>query len=159
MSESTVPLSTPAVLALAEPGQTHSKRIKIGEVARHFNISVDLLRLYEREGLLIPLKSSKGTRYFTESDYPWIGTLLHLVRAEGLNFAGIRRLLALIPCWSLQGCDDTHKAQCHQLLSAVQPCWTDHSCCTPEGNCYACEVYRTASQCENLKALVSIKPA
>ncbi len=57
------------------PGAAAPKRIKIGAVARHFGVSVDLLRLYEREGLLIPLKSPKGTRYFTELDYPWIDTL------------------------------------------------------------------------------------
>lgn len=159
MSESSVPLPSPAVLALAKPGQPHVKRIKIGEVASHFNISVDLLRLYERESLLIPLKSSKGTRYFTERDYPWITTLLRLVREEGLNFAGIRRLLALIPCWKLHGCDASRNTQCLQLLSAVEPCWTEHTCCMPQADCYACEVYRTASQCENLKALVTVKPS
>ena len=50
--------------------KSEAKRIKIGEVASHFGVSVDLLRLYEREGLLIPLKSAKGTRYFTEDDFP-----------------------------------------------------------------------------------------
>jgi MerR family transcriptional regulator/heat shock protein HspR len=137
----------------------HVKRIKIGEVARHFAISVDLLRLYEREGLLIPLKSSKGTRYFTERDYPWIATLLRLVREEGLNFAGIRRLLALIPCWDVNGCGEEHKASCRQLATSAQPCWIQHSCCIPLEDCYACEVYRTASQCENLKALLAAGPS
>jgi DNA-binding transcriptional MerR regulator len=74
---------------LPQPGV----RIKIGTVAKHFKISVDLLRLYEREGLVIPLKSSKGTRYYTEQDYAWIATILRLVRDARLNFAGIRHLL------------------------------------------------------------------
>ena len=87
-------LSTPNSLAAVAPPTKPERKIKIGGVARHFNISVDLLRLYEREGLLIPIKSSKGTRYYTERDYPWIETLMRLVRDYRLNFAGVRHLLA-----------------------------------------------------------------
>lgn len=154
MSELRVPLGNDALI-LPKPALPHVKRIKIGEVARHFDVSVDLLRLYEREGLLIPLKSSKGTRYFTERDYPWIATLLRLVRDEGLNFAGIRRLLGLIPCWEINSCSREHKSNCHQMQSAAQPCWIKHDCCMIGAECYACEVYRTASQCENLKGLLA----
>jgi MerR family transcriptional regulator/heat shock protein HspR len=129
------------------------KRIKIGEVARHFDISVDLLRLYEREGLLIPLKSTKGTRYFTEQDYPWISTVLRLVRQTGLNFAGIRHLLALLPCWSIRKCGETRQPGCTLHASSEAPCWTKKECCSP-GDCYSCNVYRSACQCENLKTFI-----
>ncbi len=128
------------------------KRIKIGEVAEHFGVSVDLLRLYEREGLLIPLKSSKGTRYFTERDYPWIATVLRLVREAHLNFAGIRHLLALLPCWDIRRCESGKQA-CKSDAGPSAPCWMEQSCCKP-GDCYSCDVYRSACQCENLKAFV-----
>jgi MerR family transcriptional regulator/heat shock protein HspR len=135
-----------------QPNTETLKNIKIGAVARHFDISVDLLRLYEREGLLIPLKSAKGTRYFTERDYPWIATVLRMVREGRLNFAGIRRLLALIPCWEIRKCDTSRKHDC-SVIGAAAPCWVDRNCCIPD-NCYACDVYRAACQCENLKAFV-----
>src|ERR1051326_5847716 len=86
--------------------------LKIGTVAQRFNISVDLLRLYEREGLLIPLKSVRGTRYFTEHDYIWIETILRLVRQARLNFAGIRHLLSLLPCWQIRYCGFETKRNC-----------------------------------------------
>jgi DNA-binding transcriptional MerR regulator len=133
------------------PQSNFEKRIKIGEVARYFGISVDLLRLYEREGLLIPVKSAKGTRYYTEQDYAWIATVIRLVREEGLNFAGIRHLLALLPCRELRGCAATQKDGCSMLATAAEPCWIHKTCCTP-GDCYSCEVYRAACRCENLKA-------
>jgi DNA-binding transcriptional MerR regulator len=135
----------------APPQPTPGKRIKIGEVARAFGISVDLLRLYEREGLLIPLKSTKGTRYYTKQDYPWIATVIRLVREEGLNFSGIRHLLALLPCRDLRGCMETQKHGCSMLATAAEPCWIHKNCCTP-GDCYSCEVYRAACRCDNLKA-------
>jgi hypothetical protein len=151
MSES----SAPNPIASATPAL---RKIKIGEVARSFDVSVDLLRLYEREGLLIPLKSAKGTRYFTEADYPWIATVLRLVREARLNFAGIRHLLALIPCWDIRGCGGSQKHDCSVVSGAAVPCWMEQNCCNP-GDCYACDVYRAACHCENLKTFVSSGPA
>src|ERR1700739_602329 len=99
--------------------------LKIGAVARHFGISLDLLRLYEREDLLIPLKSPRGTRYFTEHDFVWIGTILRLVRQARLNFAGIRHLLALIPCWKIRNCGFDGKEACPVTSDATRPCWAN----------------------------------
>ena len=155
MDNSSAPGSVSPVGLVPQPKTV--KRIKIGEVARHFEVSVDLLRLYEREGLLIPLKSAKGTRYFTEVDYPWIATVLRLVREARLNFAGIRHLLALLPCWDIRRCGES-KRDCSVASGATAPCWMTHNCCNP-GDCYACDVYRAACQCENLKAFVVAAPA
>jgi MerR family transcriptional regulator/heat shock protein HspR len=129
--------------------------IKIGAVAREFNISVDLLRLYEREGLIIPLKSAAGTRYYTQQDYPWIATVLRLVREARLNFAGIRHLLALLPCWELRKCGYTRR-QCPVASNrhAAQPCWMQQKVCGCKLECYFCRVYRAAPSCENLKGLL-----
>lgn len=52
------------------------------------------LRLYERWGLLEPLRTVRGTRRYSETDLATlrrIGTLLQ----EGLNPAGIRTVLEL----------------------------------------------------------------
>lgn len=134
--------------------------MKIGAVARHFGVSVDLLRLYEREGLLIPIKSQKGTRYFAERDFLWIGTILRLVREARLNFAGIRRLLALLPCWEIRSCPYPQKQQCPVLRDASSPCWANRACSCANGaqDCYGCAVYRSAPSCENLKALLTAPP-
>jgi MerR family transcriptional regulator, heat shock protein HspR len=148
--------TTQQIPVLPSSGQ----KIKIGAVARHFNISVDLLRLYEREGLLIPIKSPKGTRYFTEADYVWITTVLRLVREARLNFAGIRHLLALLPCWELRECGFPKKQDCPTVKDATSPCWTSGACCQTAGvkDCYNCPVYRSAPACENLRALLVSSP-
>jgi DNA-binding transcriptional MerR regulator len=138
----------------AQSKQEEPVLIKIGTVARRFDISVDLLRLYEREGLLIPVKSDKGTRYFTDRDFDWISTLLRLVREAGLNFAGIRNLLALLPCWDLESCVAANKGVCPAKDRAQEPCWIEHSCCQPARECYTCEVYRMSPSCSNLRTLL-----
>ena len=168
-------------------GQLSNGTIKIGAVAKYFNVSVDLLRLYEREGLLIPLKSPRGTRYFTQHDYLWIGTILRLVREARLNFAGIRRLLALLPCWEIRQCGYNRRIGCDVIADAAKPCWANRAaCCLAQANCpeplrsllakseksashsaprhggmedcYFCAVYRSAPSCENLKALLAASP-
>lgn len=139
-------------------GRSHEELVKIGAVAEKFNISVDLLRLYEREGLLIPIKSAKGTRYFTPIDYGWIETLLRLVREARLNFAGIRHLLALLPCWEFNHCDNEKHQSCPQRGAAATPCWMQKSCCLPERDCYNCTVYRSAPACSNLKSMLGHVP-
>ena len=167
-------------------GQLANGTIKIGAVAKHFSISVDLLRLYEREGLLIPLKSPRGTRYYTQHDFLWIGTILRLVREARLNFAGIRRLLALLPCWEIRQCGFNRRVGCDVIADASKPCWANRAACClarakcPEPlrshiaaaakasngqsgrngmeDCYFCAVYRSAPSCENLKALLAATP-
>jgi len=158
MSDSGTLKAAPRLVIAPRPTVGAPKKIKIGEVARHFEVSVDLLRLYEREGILIPLKSSKGTRYFTELDYAWIATVLRLVREEGLNFAGIRHLLALLPCWNIRDCGELRSHNCSIVSRPAEPCWMKHNCCNP-GDCYSCDVYRSASRCEDLKSFLVNGPA
>src|ERR1039458_6475878 len=76
MIDSSAPTADSLVEYLPQSKAEALPPIKIGGVAQHFGVSVDLLRLYEREGLLIPLKSPKGRRDFTQRDYLWIAAVL-----------------------------------------------------------------------------------
>jgi len=52
------------------------------------------LRIYEREGLLDPARSAGGTRRYSRRDIEKLAEICALT-ADGLNLAGIRRVLAL----------------------------------------------------------------
>jgi MerR family transcriptional regulator, heat shock protein HspR len=52
------------------------------------------LRIYEREGLLEPARSSGGTRRYSHNDITRLQEITALT-SDGLNLAGIRRVLAL----------------------------------------------------------------
>jgi MerR family transcriptional regulator, heat shock protein HspR len=52
------------------------------------------LRIYEREGLLQPLRSQGGTRRYSRNDVLRLQEICALT-GEGLNMAGIRRVLQL----------------------------------------------------------------
>jgi MerR family transcriptional regulator, heat shock protein HspR len=52
------------------------------------------LRIYEREGLLEPARSSGGTRRYSGEDVERLRLIANLTTA-GLNLAGVKRVLAL----------------------------------------------------------------
>lgn len=52
------------------------------------------LRIYEREGLLAPARSPGGTRRYSSRDISRLREICALT-ADGLNLAGIRRVLQL----------------------------------------------------------------
>jgi MerR family transcriptional regulator, heat shock protein HspR len=52
------------------------------------------LRIYEREGLLDPARSAGGTRRYSTDDISRLHRIIALT-ADGLNLAGVRRVLEL----------------------------------------------------------------
>jgi DNA-binding transcriptional MerR regulator len=68
--------------------------MKIGELAERTGVSVRMLRYYEQEGLLQPLRRSSGYRDFGEAEERTVRRIRKLSEA-GLKLASIRLLL---PC-------------------------------------------------------------
>ena len=146
----------PLVVAFEKPQEGMSK---IGDVARRLGTSVQTIRLYEAEGLLISFKSSGGTRWYNEEDILWIIQIKRLV-SEGLNFAGIRRLLAQIPCWALRPCRPEDHARCGMRFETRVPCWIapEKLCVEKLKECYHCRTYRRARDLVDLKVHADIIP-
>ena len=65
----------------------------ISAVAEMYHIHPQTLRLYEREGLLIPSRSNGNTRLYTQEDLEQLETILNLTRDLGVNLAGIEIIL------------------------------------------------------------------
>jgi MerR family transcriptional regulator/heat shock protein HspR len=61
----------------------------ISAVAEMYDIHPQTLRLYEREGLLIPSRSDGNTRLYTQEDLEQLEIILNLTRDLGVNLAGI----------------------------------------------------------------------
>lgn len=53
------------------------------------------LRTYERKGLLRPARTSGGTRRYSERDVERVRLIQELTQGEGVNLAGVLRILAL----------------------------------------------------------------
>ena len=66
----------------------------ISVAADRADMQIQNLRVYERRGLIEPARSACGTRLYSEADIVVLRRIAELL-AEGLNLAGIRRVLEL----------------------------------------------------------------
>jgi len=65
----------------------------ISAVAEQYQLHPQTLRLYEREGLLLPSRSDGNTRLYTDSDLERLEVILKLTRDLGVNLAGVEIIL------------------------------------------------------------------
>ena len=127
--------------------------LQIGIVAEKFNISVHTLRLYEAEGLIIPFKTKSGRRLYSTSDINRIACIRKMIDQRGLNIAGIKSLLALIPCWDLLPCSEKDRKNCDAYTNSASPCWTAKNkgeICRVQ-SCRECHVYQELAHCDDFK--------
>jgi DNA-binding transcriptional MerR regulator/uncharacterized cupin superfamily protein len=67
--------------------------VYINQAARIVGVSPSLIRLWEVEGLVSPARTSSGYRVFSTRDIERLRYVRDLIQREGLNAAGVRRLL------------------------------------------------------------------
>lgn len=67
--------------------------LSIGEVAAKFDVSVDLLRKWEKEfpRYIHPRRNSGGDRLYDSHEVQRIAVVYRLIRIEGLSIEGARR--------------------------------------------------------------------
>ncbi len=61
----------------------------ISAVSEMYNVHPQTLRMYEREGLLVPSRSVGNTRLYTQDDLDRLEAILNLTRDLGVNLAGV----------------------------------------------------------------------
>ena len=97
--------------------------ISIGVLADRVGLSVSAVRKYENEGLIIAHRTDSGHRLFSHEDISRVRNIQHMIQDLGLNVQGIRRVQALLPCWSLVPCDEGTRRDCPAYEDDTQPCW------------------------------------
>ena len=53
------------------------------------------LRIYERKALIAPQRSAGNTRLYSEADIERLREIQHLTQGEGINLAGVERIIDL----------------------------------------------------------------
>jgi MerR family transcriptional regulator, heat shock protein HspR len=101
----------------AEPGRG---LFSISVAAELTGLHPQTLRIYEREGLLDPARSSGGTRRYSTEDIGRLHQIMALT-SDGLNLAGVRRVLELQ--------EETRRLQAEidQLKAAARNASTRHA--------------------------------
>lgn len=67
----------------------------ISVVAKMFSVHQQTVRMYEKEGLICPKRSSGNTRLFSEEDVDRLEEVIHLTHKMGINLAGVEMILKL----------------------------------------------------------------
>ncbi len=73
--------------------RSRKRYVMISVVAERFDIHPQTLRLYEREGLIEPVRSAGNTRLYDERTIRRLETILTLTRDLGVNLAGVEVIL------------------------------------------------------------------
>lgn len=73
--------------------KTRAKFLMISAVAERFDIHPQTLRLYEREGLITPARSSGNTRLYDDETLRRLEIILTLTRELKVNLAGVEVIL------------------------------------------------------------------
>jgi MerR family transcriptional regulator/heat shock protein HspR len=130
--------------------------LSIGDAARAMGISVNLLRLYENEGLILPARTEGNQRRYSREDLERVSCIRRAIQEEKMTISSIRKIMALVPCWEIVGCSEEDRTHCEAFHSTVKGCWNyEHvynTCATRE--CRDCEVYRSSGDCSQIKNVI-----
>jgi MerR family transcriptional regulator/heat shock protein HspR len=124
----------------------------ISTAARLLNISVHTLRMYEKEGLIIPFRKNSIQRLYSKSDIERIECIRKAINESKISIAGIKTIFSLIPCYKIINCGESRET-CSAFNEHSNPCWLikhENNHCASE-NCRTCEVYMKFTDCRSIK--------
>jgi len=75
------------------PRRREDGYVMISIISERYNIHPQTLRLYEREGLIKPARTSGNTRLYGEDEIRKLEMILTLTRDLGVNLAGVEVVL------------------------------------------------------------------
>ena len=125
----------------------------ISMAAKLTGASVHTLRLYENEGLIIPFKKASKQRLYSNLDIERLKCIRIVINKERVGIEGIRRMLALIPCWAIVKCTSQDRKNCKSFNNMSRPCWMANAKLNHcKGRiCRECKVYEDFSNFDNIK--------
>ena len=119
-------------------------------------IPVHSIRQYIDKGLIIPFRKESNRNLFSQIDILRLKFIHKLLVEDGLNIAGIKTLLATIPCWAIRNCSAEERKNCQGFYSNTFPCWeaSEKGTICKNSNCRECEVYRIVENFSDVKSFL-----
>jgi MerR family transcriptional regulator/heat shock protein HspR len=132
--------------------KTGQRLYTIGEAADLIGVSVPTIRMYEREGLIIPIRKASRHRLFADADLERLRRVRKSINTGKGGITGLRLLMADLPCWQMKGCPEEARAECRAYRDRETPCWmaSEKSWECKSTECRLCTVYTGAMDCEEL---------
>ena len=119
-------------------------------------IKVHSIRQYMDKGLIIPFRKESYRNLFSQVDILRLKYIHKLLNESGLNIAGIRALLALIPCWAIRSCSLNERENCQAYHTDAFPCWeaSEKGQGCKNTDCRECDVYRIVENYQDVKSFL-----
>ena len=135
---------------------TTSPVYTLSTVSTLSGIPVHSIRQYIDKGLMIPYRKESNRNLFSQVDILRLKYIHKLLEQNGLNIAGIRSLMALIPCWTIRQCPNGEREKCQAYISETYPCWeaSEKGTFCKNTNCRECEVYRVVEKFPDIKSFL-----
>jgi MerR family transcriptional regulator/heat shock protein HspR len=134
----------------------NTPRYPISTAAEMLGVSVQTLRLYETEGLLIIHKTPGRQRLYSDADIRRIECIRHAINEEKISIGGIKRMQAMVPCWDTIRCSEEERTACPAFTKSSGGCWTHahtHSVCATK-ECRLCDVYLRSGDCSTIRSMI-----
>jgi MerR family transcriptional regulator, heat shock protein HspR len=139
-----------------QKNQGDTPSYSIGTVARLLGVSVEVIRLYERRGLMLACRSDGKQRLYSDSDVERLRCIRAAINDHKISIEGIRRIHSMIPCWEHVRCPAGERNACPAYHLSQAGCWTykhlENACA--QRDCRSCQVYQLSSDCEKVKGLI-----
>ncbi len=141
---------------MEKPIDKYDPILTIGTVAKKLKVTVQTVRVYEKEGLIVPSRTKSKHRLYTLHELDRLQCVRKMITEKKMNIQGIKRILSLIPCWEFMGGLDDVCGSCPGYFEASGPCWSlkkvGDKCKTKD--CRSCRVYRLELNCEKMKEII-----
>ncbi len=89
----------------------------IGTASKMLEVHPRTLRIYEKEGLVKPLRKGQW-RYYNMDNLKWIECLRDMIHEHGISIAAIKKLLQYTPCWNIAECSFEKRKECTAFLAS-----------------------------------------
>lgn len=126
----------------------------LGIASQLADIPAHSIRQYIDMGLIIPHKLESKRHLFSRNDIFRLKMIKTLIRDKGLNFSGVRALMAMIPCWAIRECSEEDRSSCGAYADNFQPCWeaSEKGRLCKNENCRDCKVYHSLDVDSGIKS-------
>jgi len=134
-----IPTEAASVLESNRPVYTMGVTSQLSEIPAHS------IRQYIDMGLIIPYKLESKRNLFSQNDVGRLKLIQGLIHDKGLNFAGVRTLMAMLPCWAIRECPENDRRSCAAYADNFALCWeaSEKGRLCKNENCRDCKVYHT----------------
>jgi len=128
----------------------------LGVASSLSGIPIPSIRQYIDRGLILPFVKDSKRHLFSDIDIIRLKKIRYSLENEKLNIAGIKALMALIPCWAIRSCTEKERSICQGYHSTTVPCWeaSEKGALCMNTDCRECKVYTIPKEFKDVKSLI-----